>query len=424
MKEIKFEIIIAIILMVYGYCFQIILPRRYAFLLTLFLIVLVMFDRIKRESIKIDEVKMDIKCLVGIRELSLFLGMSLYNVARYFYYDDRSNIKGPIIWSLMPILFHELALIYVYKEKEYYKKMQILLLSISSGFMLQNIIAIFSYYTVQHDFTDAYSYRAWFSYGFWNKEPATYYEFYPIIFAVLVIWCIYTVKENEKLKYFIIVSGTLSTLWFLVVTDSKTVFLVVVLTVLVDSFIIYYVKVSEGIKVNKLMSRAKICLSLLLIGILAYSICYFNNIFGLKDWYAQSMFARSGGIFNNVRVKISLQVLRDLKDFPLGNNHNIYYGRGTTHVSWTNVAKCAGIIPFSLLIIYLIFTFKDIVDLVKTKTIDLQVKLFLVSAFMGVFLYSCIEPLIEMFAWYMVMYIGGMIRATVLNDKYFVEKKD
>lgn len=34
---------------------------------------------------------------------------------------------------------------------------------------------------------------------------------------------------------------------------------------------------------------------------------------------------------------------------------------------------------------------------------------------MAFFLYSCTEPLVEMFAWYTVMFVGGAIRACVIN---------
>ncbi|MCR5402967.1 MAG: hypothetical protein K6E91_04000, partial [Butyrivibrio sp.] len=122
------------------------------------------------------------------------------------------------------------------------------------------------------------------------------------------------------------------------------------------------------------------------------------------------------GIFNNVRVKWSLQAIYDLLKYPFGGNHTEYgLGYTTTHLAWTNIAYCGGVIPFLAIMILLLLIFKDIIKLSFSSIVELHQKMILLLPFFGVFLYSCTEDLrIMNYPLCSVFLFAGMIRGQFL----------
>ncbi|PMP97070.1 MAG: hypothetical protein C0168_00090 [Candidatus Aminicenantes bacterium] len=146
---------------------------------------------------------------------------------------------------------------------------------------------------------------------------------------------------------------------------------------------------------KKEIKLIKIIFIIIFIILLAYAIS--ANMYGIGNkLFGSTLSVRlyKIGIAHDLRYKAWEGSLLGLLDYPFGgkrSNIPLNYA----HNLWLDVGYTAGIIPFILIIIFSLSTLKSYLTIIKTKIIDVNIKLLLTGIYISLFSYFFVEPILE-----------------------------
>ncbi len=246
----------------------------------------------------------------------------------------------------------------------------------------------------------------------WNSSnlepvPRTQQEFYLVMMGCLLVYWVLIIRENHLIGSVGVIVSCLS-VGLGMITDGRMAF-----GCCLSAFVISAIAVS----IEKRIIKRKSFQSLIVILFLGFCIFHTllnNNIFGLADWYNNSMWSKQGGLFHNVRFSLMKQSIELLKDYPWGHCDVLLIEDESiktmyAHNSWLDIGKSSGLIPMVLTICFtLTNVFYLIVLCLKSKSI---VRYLLLATFTGMTMYNMFEPAIlaNYSYWNMEILIGGMI---------------
>lgn len=276
----------------------------------------------------------------------------------------------------MPMAYYVGCNIQNNKESSIKKVIYIVVLGMSS-YVLLNIIYNAS---LSNIFTE----RVYRLYDVWTKErilPTTIAVFYiPIIGS-----CFYIIN-NEHSKAIKIVSYIYIFIMLLyeISLGRRTPVLMTVVSLAVYLLVLYS---SKGL--DNMGRVVKIGIIVMAAILIAYFKVYNNNLFGVKSSFESSMIYlkfRDSDPFERVTI-----FLEALKYFPkyLWGGMKISGKLGINiHDYLSDTYDYAGIVPFSLLLIYTLICFRDVITKIKTTSLDFKLLIipFLVCAFIQLLL--------------------------------------
>ncbi len=422
-----YYIITSIIFLFIGMLFQSnMLGRKVIFLLypslSLISVLFVVFDKTIKEKKNI---------FWDIRDVLLIIAMASYWYCIYtkgYYPGDNPDLHDCIMRATISISVFIFGKFFIMYDKNNNGKNAInIVIPFGIGLMIFNIISIYSAYHYYYNrvINNISINRSWLSIMFptWVMN-ATIYSYYPLILISLLTHSVIFFKKKILLNSLIIVSGVASAIWFWVETKTRTPIVVLIITITLGLLLVVIDKFSEKKEIN-IKKTSKI-----LIGIVVGLICIYISfrMFVINsEWYESciNILSRDGGIINNVRVRWSLHAIHDLYKYPFGGNHTVYReGYTTTHLSWTDIAYCGGIIPFFAIMIWLMLIFKDIIKLSFSSNAELYQKMILLLPFFAVFLYSCTEALrIMNYPLCSVFLFAGMIRGQFILNRGKIKRE-
>lgn len=153
-----------------------------------------------------------------------------------------------------------------------------------------------------------------------------------------------------------------------------------------------------------------------------------SALFLLLNWgwiqdipFVQNM-GKDGGILNNIRFRAQRSVLMQMFDYPMGNPEMYTEGMKFVHNVWLDMAKKAGLIPFSLLTVYTVISLIQVIKLLKSNVKQEQ-KFLLSGMYFAFILYYMVEPALDANVRYIVpwTFINGLIAGC--NHKDFMKEK-
>lgn len=415
------SMLLSILFFFIGATFQGYMTRRISCICYFIILAVIVVLMIKDSSFRIYK----LSNIFDVRDILLIIAMVTFRIATYLYYESYEGIGGHFAWAAAPIMLYLIGkYLILYNENNTYNTHLKVTVPLGLGFILFNLVAVISYYAygpvegagIEYDARNWYMYRATITTG--DIVPrVTFYTFYPLLFAALFIWAAYTFKRNKHISLTIMITGLLSALWFWFQVQTRLPFIVWILSVVISLVLIYVDKiVKNGFKQYKKKTVVGILTIIIIGGIIA--LCFVFDVGGIKDIYLSSTFARDASLLENPRIKLAWSAISNLGNYPLGNNHTqVFSGIEHSHVFWTELGYCGGIIPFVAGVAWLFFIFKDIIYIIVSRTIELEEKLLLILSFLAVFSYSCTESYRTMFAPFMVMLFAGLIRGKVLVVK-------
>lgn len=262
--------------------------------------------------------------------------------------------------------------------------------------------------------------------GFWTgvMEFATYHSiFYCPILALLFPLLLFF-RKHKVICGLGLLAFT-ADLAFSVYSESRLQIMVMGITFGIE-LIVYLIlnrkKQSEQ-KKNILMGIAIVAL----VGVVFLILVCFNA-FGVKDseYYAKviKVLTRDGGFFNNVRFRAQRVALKQLFLYPMGGYKMDTMGLAHFHNVWFDMLNGAGIIPFTLFIIYTVISLINLIKMFIFSNISEEVKYLLLSCFLSVFLVYGVESCYLMSIYFIVpwAFINGIIGA--IDSGISIRKKN
>ena len=298
--------------------------------------------------------------IIDFRELFLFVAMATYRISIYKYYNV-TDLHETIMCILIPVMLYMFGKYYVlYAGEDSYKKIKVITIPFGMGLMISYLISVYSFYYFHVDIhTKAGRVYSTLLMPEMGNTNATFYSFYPLLIIGLLIYSIYTLKENLYLNSLMIILGVFSAIWAWIEVTQRLPMVVMFFSLIISIAIIIYDKMSRNDRKKNIMIIKRV---IIILGSVIAIMVLINLITGcITEAYETSILSRNGGVLlGNIRFKWASMVIKDIKNYPFGNNHNYYAPNITTHVQWVDFAYCGGIIPFLSIILYLLFLFKDI----------------------------------------------------------------
>lgn len=252
------------------------------------------------------------------------------------------------------------------------------------------------------------------SFGRWGYDVWAHEVVYPtnfnnqFTFAMASVFGILFYIRNLPAK---ILLGLIlvASIWSAFATSTRTnIYLILIMLGLGFVFDIFFNQSQIVKSIGRFTRRYKIAFGLSL-GVLILAIPVFGKNVATKI-FQSDLVNRFSHLNNerllNGRMYLSLDVMRNIPNFPFGNM-KMYWA----HNLWLDVARISGIVPMSFLLIYSFVTFISIVKLMKNRLIDIRIRLMSVSAFIGTYFSFAIEPIIEgrPHLWMFFCLFNGMI---------------
>ena len=342
---------------------------------------------------------------VDVRTWALVISIIIYRYKIIRYYENGDDLHQNIMWIALPILMYFFSVVFIsYGNKITYDGCKKLIFSFGLGLFIFNIISII-FATLDNNAIKERQIQN-FMLGP-HSIAVTVYVFYSLIIISLVPFCVYYYKNNKK--YLLVAGGgIILSLWYLIVMKTRTPPIILFVSIMEFALLWFIQKILDNgfVKYKKRM----IYFFVFIIGIvICFVISYRYNIFNIREVYEHSFLNRNGGILNNVRYRIAKEGLLDLKKYPFGNNHSIYVKYAGTHVCWTDFAYHAGIIPFLLIVLWLVLIFIDMTKICISRKISLEDKLLIILPFMSLFFYSMTESLRDSYCFYVITLFAGMV---------------
>lgn len=252
------------------------------------------------------------------------------------------------------------------------------------------------------------------SFGRWGYDVWAHEVVYPtnfnnqFTFAMASVFGILFYIRNLPAK---ILLGLIlvASIWSAFATSTRTnIYLILIMLGLGFVFDIFFNQSQIVKSIGRFTRRYKIAFGLSL-GVLILAIPVFGKNVATKI-FQSDLVNRFSHLNNerllNGRMYLSLDVMRNIPNFPFGNM-KMYWA----HNLWLDVARISGIIPMSLLLIYSFVTFISIVKLMKNHLVDIKIRLMSLSLFIGTYISFAIEPIIEgrPHLWMFFCLFNGMI---------------
>ena len=348
------------------------------------------------------------KLAVDPESLLLFAGMLIYGIIG----KGENNFFWNIKVVLLPFLFYLYgkSVISLSNRQECQHRTNALIVALNTGLLIASMLNAVNWVT------DRLVYgRSWRE--FWTDvvKPATQHVFYNVITVALIFYGIYCWKKNKLLSLFLIAGGIWS-LWFSLISGSRTLIAIFVLVFGLNILLFYCLN-----RANHKIRKSMHILFLILLGICALAgFCYIFNIGGFSDYMKSPMWARDGGILHNVRFEIQWKAITQLFKYPMGGSQMELSRWNHTHNVWLDIANRSGLIPFCLIVAYTIATIYNLIKLLIKQTVPQAMKYLLMSSYLSLFLYYMIEPALEanIIYWSVWALICGLIKGVLQNQNF------
>lgn len=341
------------------------------------------------------------KLYIDIREVLLFVGMGI------FYYITEANVVDNLLFLF---LTYNLVKLFLLKKGCDYKKRAIQIFSVMALAICVGGAIDFINYVEIPGIRNVYWESMWND----NEIKTSFYFAYTTLAVSALFWCLITIRQHILLSIaYLVVIG--SVIYEAIKTESRTIFVVLAI-VFICQAIVYFIKNYN----NKKMYIMYIGAGILTIvgGFFVYYLFVKNSIDA--DVLNKDL-SRGGGIFHNIRFKISNYVLRELPSHPWGGIDTYEDTGYYAHNAWLYIAQMSGILPFVLV---LSNSFINIIGCIKLYKHNLKSKVeyLLVSLLMGIYLYFFVESVNVTMIWGLYCIVSGSIEATI--EKNNIKEKD
>lgn len=333
----------------------------------------------------------------------LLVGMLVYSIGSH------ADFGWTIRMTLVPFLFYYYGKsVLVLQEQDGRKqRTQILIMVLGIGLLAGEILNAVSWY--RRGFGGG---RRWAEFWSGNILPATQHVFWGLLISGLVFYGVYYWKKYKLLNALIVLGGLWS-VWFSLLTKSRTLAVIFVMVLGINLVLYCYL---NWYNENKNHEIKKVLMGILLLCAFTV-ISYLLNIGGISDIMKNSIWGRDGGIFHNVRFEAQISVVKQLFKYPFGGRQMDLAGLNYAHNVWLDMANSAGVFPFILMTIYTILTAYNLVKLIRNQTVGQDIKYLLVSAYSSLFLYYMVEPALDanLMYWSFWMIICGLVKGNLPN---------
>lgn len=342
------------------------------------------------------------KIFLDKESVLLLTGMFIYSVI------SQVSVAWVIKLTLLPFLFYYYGkiIIMLHEQTRREQRSKVIIIVLSLGLFIGSVLNAVSWQ--QYGFENG---RAWKEFWTGQRLPATQHVFWSLLIVALVFYGGYYWKKSRFVNS-VLVLGGLWSVWFSLLTGSRIIVLVFGIVFLVNIILYCYFKWSDERKRGYIIKG--------LIGVVIVSVllvvAYTFNIGGVFTPIKESyMWTRNGGILHNVRFQAQIAALKQLFQYPFGGNHMEVAGLSSTHNVWLNIANTAGLLPFILIVIYTIFTGRNLIKLVRMQNASQEIKYLLISAYISLFLYYMVEPALDanVMYWSVWMLVCGLVKGNV-----------
>ena len=358
---------------------------------------------------------------VDIREVLLMVGMGYYWFCKYKYYEGFQDINQDIMFCLIPIIMYMYGKYYIFLSKnDTINNLKNIIFSLGIGLFVFAIISYISSYFFPYDKSLGRLMHSIMLPGS-GHLAVTFFSFYSLIFISLISYGVIFFKDDKIINPIIVLGGVSSALWMLIRVKTRSPIAILLFSIIL-TIIIYLV---HDIRIKGVKKYKKTIIFMLCAFIFAYIlfIVCINFVEPIRIAYRSSFLYRDGGIFNNQRIKWSLQAVMDLKDYPLGGNYSKYLTFkqndyiDSTNTTWGDIPYYGGIIPFASIFLWLFFSLKDVIKILKSLEISLNNKVILILPYSAIILYACTENIQDTcYRFSILLLFSGMIRGQILKE--------
>ena len=219
------------------------------------------------------------------------------------------------------------------------------------------------------------------------------------------------ILKNKFHRLIITICIILSLLYNLVLGTRTLIIVSVVSFILSEiTFIVFYIK-----KGDIVLKNAKILVKAIIIILVIYS----SNFMGIREKIEDTKLLRrinkpySTQEADSNRVETMILAFNNILDYPMGGNTEKVGDLKYIHNMWLDVANQAGIIPFTLLILFTIISLFNLIKILKSQEFSAEFKIFLVGIYSAVLLNMAVEPIIQGEPLFFIMFcnIVGMVES-------------
>ncbi len=341
---------------------------------------------------------------LDMQSVFLLLGMIIHSFAC-------EGKMGKIEVSLTPFLFYCLGkrLVQSDDKSKIVKRTKLIILILTIGLFLNSVLNAIEYYLYGLE-----EGRRWKE--FWSQMslPGTQHVFWDLLIVGLIFYGIFYIKKDFITNAILILGGGWS-LWFSLVTGSRLLCMVFVVVLGINVLLFWYLNWGKkSVKYSVLICAITLALiSIMLIGLWKF------DLFGFQSRIQNSFWSRDGGILHNIRFQAQISALKQLFKYPFGGRQMELAGLYFAHNVWLDMANASGIFSFTCIVIYTLCSFGDIYKLVKEKTLEKDIKHFLVSAYFSLWLYYMVETALDadLMLWAVWALVCGVIKSNIVTNK-------
>lgn len=354
---------------VFLFCFFVQLggfPNKFAILISLFFIGIYSF------CLK--------KITIGYREILLVTGLGIYA------FTSGWKIKDAISITLLPVLLcwigKDVSLLESSSKKNRIQMSGLVFMLVVGYFLhgfFNSIIYFRSNAAIEHG-------RMWGD--IWGGiRLATHQNIYllPVI-SLLIPACIYW-KKYKAICSIEIVAGAFF-LFQALHSESRIPILVGGIVAILQVFLFLQLNKKKH-SFNKNIKKRIICgVCLGIVGIILLTL----NINKIENVGFIQALGRDGGILHNIRFRMQFNVVKQLLKYPMGGYHAELFDLEYCHNVWLDIANASGIIPFLLLLGYMVISLLDLFKLLKNPQVMPELKYMVSGVYFALWLYYMVEP--------------------------------
>ena len=217
---------------------------------------------------------------------------------------------------------------------------------------------------------------------------------------------------KNKLHRLIITICIILSLLYNLVLGTRTLIIVSIVSFILSeiTFIVFYIK-----KGDIVLKNAKILVKAIIIILVIYS----SNFMGIREKIEDTKLLRrinkpySTQEADSNRVETMILAFNNILDYSMGGNTEKVGDLKYIHNMWLDVANQAGIIPFTLLILFTSISLFYLIKTLKSQEFSAEFKIFLVGIYSAVLLNMAVEPIIQGEPLFFIMFcnIVGMVES-------------
>ena len=236
---------------------------------------------------------------------------------------------------------------------------------------------------------------------FWSQSPLAATLQGILVTMILSIFFYNIFCTNSIWQKILFTISTILSLAYLTLIGTRTP-IIIFITITMIEFIFYML-------LNKTIKK---CIKIILmVGILVTAIIYMynHNLFELKNFVEESnLFVRlnKDATIESDKSRLETQWLAIISviDNPFGTSNDIG-DLSYAHNMWLDVAKDVGIIPFTILVAYTIYSIVSLLQIMKNANVSKEYKILLSSVYIGVLTNFLTEPILQGFPFYFFMFV-------------------